>query len=210
MSDHDFDYSDYFAAYNHSDDNDDDRYEFGRSDDNDDDRYEFGRSDDNDDDRYEFGRSDDNDDDRYEFGRSGNNDDAYAHDNSDDDHGYAYAAGIPASSSAIGAPQGGVIQLQVEREEKTFSFDANGNVTGVGEIRGNGTIKSERIDQDESFARYGNFVIKTESEGYGKVEFTAYADGDGDGRWAEVAEGYGQLSIAAFVDMIPANYANFG
>lgn len=199
MSDNDFHYNDYFAAYGRSNENDDDRYEFGRSDDNEDDRYEFGRSDDNEDDRYEFGRSDDNDD-----------HDAKARDNSDDDHGFAHAAGIPASSSTIGAPQGGVIQLKVEREEKTFSFDANGNVTGVGEIRGNGTIKSERIDQDESFTSYGNFVIKTEAEGYGKVEFTAYADGDGDGRWAEVAEGYGQLSIAAFVDMIPANYANFG
>lgn len=209
----------------------DDRYNFSRSKNDDHDRYTFGRS--NDHDAYEQSDKDDDrddrsddiahylnayapsdyaDDGRYDYERSDHHDDndAYGQSDNDDHDRYEYGAQFQHISSDTEYNQGAVLQLQVEREEKIFSFDVSGNVVSMGEIRANGTIKAERIDQDESYALYGDFVIKTETEGFGKTEFTAYADGDGDGRWAEVAEGYGQMSIASFVQMIPANYSNFG
>lgn len=216
MSNNDFQY-DFDDRYNYirSETDSDDRYIFGRSDDKDDDDGHsgsddpYGRSDNDDNDRDEYAQSNDDAGHRYSFGRSDGDVDHDAYKQSDnDDDGYEY--GAQPKSSEADENLSAVLQLQVGREEKIFSFDANGKVVSMGEIRANGTIKAERMDQDESYALYGDFVIKTETEGFGNTEFTAYADGDGDGRWAEVAEGYGQTNIASFVQMIPANYSNFG
>ncbi len=219
MSYNDFQY-DFDGRYDddQSDNDRDDRYSFGRSNDydayersdHDDDRND--RSDDNDHYLNAYAQSDHADDGRGDYDGSDSHDDHDAYEQSDNDghDRYEYGAQFQPNSLDTDHNKGAAIQLRVEREEKIFSFDANGNIVGIGEIRGNGTIKAERIDRDESYTRFGNFVIKTETEGFGKTEFTAYADGDGDGRWAEVAEGYGQMSIASFVQMIPANYSNFG
>lgn len=133
-----------------------------------------------------------------------------AHSESADNESNEVPTQFQLASTETNRTPGFTVELQVGREEKIFSFDGNDNVVRVGEIRANGTVKAEGIDYNESYTRYGNFVVKSQTEGFGKTEFTAYADGDGDGRWAEVAEGHGQMSVASFLQMIPANYSNFG
>lgn len=71
-----------------------------------------------------------------------------------------------------------------------FTFDAAGAVTSVAEIERNGRLDYERIERGESYRLQDGLVVKTEIDG-GEQDWTAYADPDGDGRWAEIAEGEG-------------------
>lgn len=101
-------------------------------------------------------------------------------------------------------------KLELGRENKVFTFDANDAVTAVGEIGRYGQIKNERIDANESYDLVGDFVVKTETSRYGKTEWSVYADGDGDGQWAEIAEGHGPVSAELLAQLIPASFATFG
>lgn len=101
-------------------------------------------------------------------------------------------------------------KLEVGRENKVFTFDVNGEVTAVGELGRYGQIKNERIDANESYDIVGDFVVKTETSRYGKTEWSVYADGDNDGKWAEIAEGHGPVSVELLAQLIPLNFANFG
>lgn len=76
-----------------------------------------------------------------------------------------------------------------DSDQHVFTFGADGAVTAVAEIKENGQLKFEAIERDESCARVGAFVVKTEWDD-GRSEWTVYADGNGDSRWTEVAEGY--------------------
>lgn len=101
-------------------------------------------------------------------------------------------------------------KLELGRENKVFTFDVNNEVTAVGEIGRYGQIKNERIDANESYDMVGDFVVKTETSRYGQSEWSVYADGDGDGKWAEIAEGHGPVSVELLAQLIPANFATFG
>lgn len=68
-----------------------------------------------------------------------------------------------------------------------FEFGAMGQVTAVYERERDGRLEREDIDRDESYARVGDFVVKTEMDD-GRIELTYYADADGDGVWFEVAQ----------------------
>lgn len=101
-------------------------------------------------------------------------------------------------------------KLELGRENKVFTFDAAGAVTAVGEVGRYGQIKAERIDFNETYEMVGDFVVKTETSRYGQTEWSVYADGDGDNRWAEIAEGHGPVSAELLAQLIPANFATFG
>ena len=101
-------------------------------------------------------------------------------------------------------------KLELGLENKVFAFAPNGTVTAVGEIGRYGQIKNERIDANESYDMVGDFVVKTETSRYGNTEWSVYADGDGDGRWAEIAQGHGPISADLLTQLIPASFATFG
>lgn len=101
-------------------------------------------------------------------------------------------------------------KLELGRENKVFTFDANEQVIAVGEVGRYGQIKNERIDANEAYDKVGDFVVKTETSRYGKTEWSVYADGDNDGKWAEIAEGHGPVSAELLAQLIPLNFANFG
>lgn len=92
-----------------------------------------------------------------------------------------------------------------ESEQYVFTFGANGTVTSVAEIEENGRLDYERIDRDESYALINNFVVKTEWDD-GRAEWTVYADGNGDGRWTEMVEGYGLLDLAGVTSQIDSGF----
>lgn len=92
-----------------------------------------------------------------------------------------------------------------DSDQYVFTFGTNGAVTSVAEIEGNGRLKFESIDQDESYALIDGFVIKTEWDD-GRSEWTVYADGNGDSRWTEVAEGYGTVNLAGVISQIEPGY----
>lgn len=73
-----------------------------------------------------------------------------------------------------------------------FTFDAAGAVTSVAEIERNGRLDYERIERGESYSLMDGLVVRTEIDD-GEREWTIFADPDGDGRWAEIAEGEGVL-----------------
>ena len=62
----------------------------------------------------------------------------------------------------------------------------------------------------ETYERVGDFVVKTETSRYGQTEWTVYANGDNDDRWAEIAEGHGPVNVDLLAQLIPANFAAFG
>lgn len=101
-------------------------------------------------------------------------------------------------------------RLEVGRESHVFNFDALGNATSVGEIGRNGQIYAERIGLNESYTKVEGFVVHTEMSRYGQTEWTVYSDGDGDNRWAEVAEGHGTFSADLIAQVMPLNLAMFG
>lgn len=72
-------------------------------------------------------------------------------------------------------------------DEYVFEFGPGGVVTAVYERERDGRLEREEIERDESYARVGDYVIKTEIDD-GRVELTYYADPDGDGVWIELAE----------------------
>ncbi|MDR7232756.1 hypothetical protein J2X45_003866 [Caulobacter sp. BE264] len=92
-----------------------------------------------------------------------------------------------------------------DSDQYVFTFSADGAVTSVAEIKENGQLKFEAIERDESYARVGDFVVKTEWDD-GRSEWTVYADGNGDSRWTEVAEGYGVVNLAGVVGQIEPGY----
>ncbi|ATC32159.1 hypothetical protein CA606_07225 [Caulobacter vibrioides] len=92
-----------------------------------------------------------------------------------------------------------------DSDQYVFTFGADGGVTSVAEIEGNGPLKYEAIERDESYALVGAFVVKTEWDD-GRPEWTVYADGNGDSRWTEVAEGYGVLNLAGVITQIEPGY----
>jgi len=102
------------------------------------------------------------------------------------------------------------ITFEVGRENHVFTFDGAGNVTAVGEVDRRGAVKSERIDANETYTQVGDFVIQVETSRNGQQEWTVYAGGDGDNRWAEIAEGHGVVSLDAIAQVIPQTFATFG
>lgn len=92
-----------------------------------------------------------------------------------------------------------------DSDQYVFAFGADGAVTSVTEINENGQLKFEAIERDESYARVGDFVVKTEWDD-GRPEWTVYADGNGDSRWTEVAEGYGVVNLAGVISQIQPGY----
>lgn len=76
-----------------------------------------------------------------------------------------------------------------------FTFDSLGTATSVAEVQRNGSLAYERIDRDESYRLSDGLVVKTEIDD-GEQAWTIFADPDGDGRWAEVAEGEGAFQPA--------------
>lgn len=92
-----------------------------------------------------------------------------------------------------------------DSDQYIFTFGADGAVTSVAEIKENGQLKFEAIERDESYARVGDFVVKTEWDD-GRPEWTVYADGNGDSRWTEVAEGYGVVNLAGVISQIEPEY----
>lgn len=92
-----------------------------------------------------------------------------------------------------------------DSDQYVFTFGADGAVTAVAEIKENGQLKFEAIERDESYARVGDFVVKTEWDD-GRSEWTVYADGNGDSRWTEVAEGYGVVNFAGVISQIEPGY----
>lgn len=92
-----------------------------------------------------------------------------------------------------------------ESEQYVFTFGTNGAVIAVAEIEENGRLDFERIDRDESYALINNFVVKTEWDD-GRSEWTVYADGNGDGRWTEMVEGYGRLDLAGVTSQIDPGF----
>lgn len=92
-----------------------------------------------------------------------------------------------------------------DSDQYVFTFGADGAVTAVAEIKENGQLKFEAIERDESYARVGDFVVKTEWDD-GRSEWTVYADGNGDSRWTEVAEGYGVVNLAGVISQIEPGY----
>lgn len=92
-----------------------------------------------------------------------------------------------------------------DSDQYVFTFGADGAVTSVAETKGNGQLKFEAIERGESYARVGAFVVKTEWDD-GRSEWTVYADGNGDSRWTEVAEGYGVVNLAGVISQIEPGY----
>ncbi len=92
-----------------------------------------------------------------------------------------------------------------DSDQYVFAFGADGAVTSVAEIKENGQLKFEAIERDESYARVGDFVVKTEWDD-GHPEWTVYADGNGDSRWTEVAEGYGVVNLAGVISQVEPGY----
>ena len=92
-----------------------------------------------------------------------------------------------------------------DSDQYVFAFAADGAVTSVAETKGNGQLKFEAIERDESYTRVGAFVVKTEWDD-GRSEWTVYADGNGDSRWTEVAEGYGVVNLAGVISQIEPGY----
>ncbi len=101
-------------------------------------------------------------------------------------------------------------KFELGNENKVFTFGANDTVTGVSEVNRYGRLKAERIDFNETYERVGDFVVKTETSRYGQTEWTVYANGDNDDRWAEIAEGHGPVNVDLLAQLIPANFAAFG
>jgi hypothetical protein len=97
------------------------------------------------------------------------------------------------------------IESGPDSDQYVFTFSADGAVISVAEIKENGQLKFEAIERDESYARVGDFVVKTEWDD-GRSEWTVYADGNGDSRWTEVAEGYGVVNLAGVVGQIEPGY----
>jgi hypothetical protein len=83
---------------------------------------------------------------------------------------------------------------QTQPDLYAFTFDAAGAVTSVAEIERNGRLDYERIERGESYSLMDGLVVKTEIDD-GEREWTIFADPDGDGRWAEIAEGKGVLDM---------------
>lgn len=92
-----------------------------------------------------------------------------------------------------------------DSDQYVFTFGADGAVTSVAEIKKNGQLKFEAIERDESYTRTGAFVVKTEWDD-GRPEWTVYADGNGDSRWTQVAEGYGVVNLAGVISQIEPGY----
>lgn len=93
---------------------------------------------------------------------------------------------------------------QSSQEKYVFTFDASGKVTSVAELEGNGRLSYERIDRNETYNRYGDLVIKLETE-RGSTEWTAYADSDRDGLWAKLASGYGAPDLPGLTALLKSS-----
>ncbi len=78
---------------------------------------------------------------------------------------------------------------------KTFTFDANGNVTAMYAVKGN-RLKSESISGKSFLTETGTYTagatgiveVTVTKAGRGKTETDVYADPDGDGRFVETFE----------------------
>jgi len=82
-------------------------------------------------------------------------------------------------------------------DQYVFTFRADGVVTSVAEVEKNGRLDYEKIEKGESYRLIDGFVVKTEIDD-GRTEWTVYGDADGDGRWIELAEGYGTPDLSLF------------
>jgi hypothetical protein len=86
---------------------------------------------------------------------------------------------------------------RTQPEQYVFGFGPEGEVVSVAEVKRNGRLDHERIEKDETWRLEAGLVVKTELDD-GQLEWTVYADRDGDGRWIEVAEGEGPLDLGLF------------
>ncbi|MFV3076544.1 hypothetical protein [Niveispirillum fermenti] len=74
-----------------------------------------------------------------------------------------------------------------------FGFAADGRVTSIQEWD-DGRWEVERPDRNETYVLQDGLVIRTEME-KGRVEWTVFADSNGDGTWTELADGKGALDL---------------
>ncbi|RAK67585.1 hypothetical protein [Phenylobacterium kunshanense] len=86
---------------------------------------------------------------------------------------------------------------RTQPDQYVFGFGPGGEVISVAEVKRNGRLDHERIEKDETWRLEAGLVVKTELDD-GQMEWTVYADPDGDGRWVELAEGQGPLDLSLF------------
>lgn len=116
-----------------------------------------------------------------------------------------YGAPNLAALSGVKAPANASFDVKLGADQYVFGFSAQGAVTAVYEVEANGRLDREDIDRDESYSLVGGFVLKTERDD-GVTEWTVYADGNGDGRWSEIAEGKGPVDLAGVTSAFSGDF----